>query len=317
MSVSLERLKVAYDLEQYDKAIGMAHELIASTNEEEAHHILIRSLIVKERLDEALESLRYALGHFTNDAYLLYLQAEIYTRKEMNKEALQSVCEVLAMEPNAFEYHHLHAKILLDLSRSVEAKRAIDKALAIEPLNPDLHCTLAIITYALDNAIVACEIVEFVLANHPHHLGALGLKSQICVSSLSAKDGIIGRILFQNPFSDYANKKHKSIRLYYRIAPVLMAVYLFSTVLFGFLDEWKSMEGSVLLVLSLYVWQDWRLSLPFFALAVVLGGHIEPSEWFFVPFFAFIYYFMGRVGGILLWRFFEFLKTKVEKWKSR
>lgn len=317
MSASLERLRVAYDLEQYDKAIGMAHELIASTSQEEAYHILIRSLIVKERLDEALKNLHYALGNFANNAYLLYLQAEIYTRKEMHKEALNSIGEVLLIEPNAFEYHHLHAKILLDLSRGVEAKRAIDKALAMEPLNPDLHCTLAIITYALDNAIIACEIVEFVLADHPHHIGALGLKSQICASSLSAKEGIIGQMLFQNPFNDYASKRHKAIRLYYRIAPIMMAVYLFCTALFGFLDEWKTIEGLVLLILSLYVWQDWRLSLPFFALAVVLGGHLELHEWFFVPFFALVYYFMGRVGGILLWRFFEFLKREVRGWKSR
>lgn len=193
MSESLQRLRAAYDLERYDEAIAMAVQIIASDNpdREDGYHILIRSLILQGRLDEALEYLNSASGYFPHEPYLLYLRAEILRRQDKPKEALKVIEEALSREPNAYEYHHLRSTLLLDLSRPVDAKRAIDQALLLEPYSPDILCTLAIITYTLDNTIIACEIIDHVLAHHPHHKEALSLKSQICSTTLSIKNTLL------------------------------------------------------------------------------------------------------------------------------
>jgi hypothetical protein len=324
MSESLQRLRAAYDLERYDEAMAMAVQIIASDNpdREEGYHILMRSLILQERLDEASGYLNSALGYFPHEPYLFYLRAEILKRQDKPKEALKVIEEALSREPNAYEYHHLRSKLLLDLSRPVDAKRAIDHSLALEPSSPDLLCTLAIITYTLDNTIIACEIVNHVLAHHPHHNEALSLKSQICSATMSIKNTLLKRILSQDPFDSHANKEHRNIRRYYRIAPPLMGLYLLYAFIIslGGWEEGKSVQGSLLLLLSLYVWQDWRLSFPFFAVVVVLGGNIALHEWYIVPIIAIFYYAMGRISGtviIIIYNKIMEIWRKGLRWMSR
>jgi len=324
MSASLQRLRAAYDLERYDEAIAMAVQIVASNkaDREEGYHILIRSLILQGRLDEALEYLKSALGYFPHEPYLLYLKAQIYRRQDKPKEALKIIEEGLRREPNAYEYHHLRSKLLLDLSRPVDAKRSIDQALTLEPSNPDLLCTLSIITYTLDNTIIACEIIDHVLAHHPHHSEALSLKSQICTATLSVKNTLFKRILSQDPFDSYAHNAHRHIRRYYRIAPALMGLYLLYALIIslGGWEEGKSVQGSLLLLLSLYVWQDWRLSIPFFAVAIVLGGTIALQELYIVPIIATLYYAMGRITGtlaIIIYNKIDGIVRKGWRWMNR
>jgi len=323
MSASLQRLRAAYDLERYDEAIAMAVQIVASNkaDREEGYHILIRSLILQGRLDEALEYLKSALGYFPHEPYLLYLKAQIYRRQDKPKEALKIIEEGLRREPNAYEYHHLRSKLLLDLSRPVDAKRSIDQALTLEPSNPDLLCTLSIITYTLDNTIIACEIINHVLAQHPHHTHALSLKSQICSSTLTVKNNLLRRILSADPFHEVSHQEYRSIRRYYQIAPVLMGVYLIYAI--GVKTAWwgeKGLASTMLLLLSFYLWRDWRLSIPFFGVVFVLLGEVTVKDWYIVPFAAVLYYAMGRITGtlaIIIYNKIDGIVRKGWRWMNR
>jgi tetratricopeptide (TPR) repeat protein len=268
-----------------------------------------------------MRSVDEALGHTPNDPYLLYLKAEILHRQEKSKDALNIIDAALSREPNFGGYHHLHSKILNDLSRYVDAKRSIDTALSLEPNDPDILCTLALVTYYLDNTIIACEIIDAVLSLHPHHTHALSLKSQICSSTLTVKNNLLRRILSADPFHEVSYQEHRNIRRYYQIAPMLMGMYLIYAI--GAKAAWwgeKEFASTILLILSFYLWRDWRLSIPFFGVVFVLLGEVTVKDWYIVPIAAVIYYAMGRITGTLVIIIYNKINDTVRKgwrWMSR
>lgn len=323
MSEIAKRLEVLYDLKRYDELLHVSVPLCASNteNQAEAYRYTILAFMNLERLEEAHTYCDMALENFPREVHFLYFKAFVFFKQDRPKQALSYVQELLSQEPNYGVYHHLHAQVLVDLSLYVEAKRAIDRALVLDANRADFLVTLAIITYHLGNTPIACEIIMSILANEPHHAGALHLKSSLYASTLFEKSKIIKNILFQNPF-DTTGKKHlESIKRYYQIAPILMLAFLVYALGEHFALWEKSVHTSqLLLVLSFYVWRDWRLSLPFFASCVVLFGNVSWHEWYVVPLSAGIYFLAGRVGGQILEAFFakiEKIIHKGKRWMSR
>lgn len=318
-----KRLEVLYDLQRYEELLALSVPLSASGSEDHllAYHYTILAFIRLERLEEALASCLAALKEYPSEVHFLYFKAFIFFNQNHLKQALSLVNELLASEPTVAEYHHLHAQVLVDLSRYVEAKRAIDEALVLDANHADFLVTLAIITYQLGNTPIACEIVSSILANEPHHAGALHLKSSLCASTLFEKSKILKNILFQNPF-DTTGKKHlESIQRYYIIAPALMLTFLLYA-LGEYLEMWEksTLTSGALLLLSFYVWRDWRLSVPFFILCFALLGHVTWSEWYVTLVGAAMYYVMGRIGGQILGLIFakiEEIFQKGKRWMNR
>lgn len=324
MSETIKKLETLYDLCRYDEAISMAVPLTLVEDEDRkgAYSLLILSLIRTEKLSDAVEHLHKAMGSFPHDPYWFYIKAHILNLQERGKEALLSIDEALHLDPNSAAYYHERAEILSDLSRYVEAYHSVKRALASDPNNPDYLCTLATITYYLDNTIIACEIIDAVLAVNPHHTHALRLKSKICSSTLATRNRLLRSILSLNPFSESAHADHRNIRMYYRIAPALIGIYLvFETLVhFGVWEEGKTVEGTLLLILSLYLWRDWRISIPFFAVAVVLFGSIELKEWYMVPVLSLFYHFMGKITAnvaIIIYHKIKQLLGRGHTWMSR
>lgn len=319
MSDMAKRLEVLYELKRYEELLALSVPLCASNSEDHimAYHYTILALINLERLEEALASCNAALTAFPVEVHFLYFKAFISFKQDRLKEALALVNTLLSKEPNCAEYHHLHAQVLVELSLYVEAKRAIDKALALDANHADFLLTLAIITYHLGNMPIACEIITAILANEPHHAGALHLNSSLCASTLFEKSRILKTILFQNPF-DRAGKKHlESIQRYYIIAPALMLTFLLYA-LGERLEMWEksTLTSGALLMLSLYVWRDWRLSIPFFIVCFALLGDVAWREWYVTLLGAAMYYIMGRIGGQILGMVFakiNFLKSSFFK----
>ena len=213
-------------------------------------------------------------------------------------------------------YHHLHAQILVELSLYVDAKRAIDTALALDAHEADFLVTLALITYYLENKPIACEIIDAILSNNPHHAGALHLRSILCTSSLCETRKILQGILFHNPFDEEGKERLESIKRYYTIAPVLMITFLLYA-LGEHLEMWEksSHTSGILLLVSLYIWRDWRLSFPFFILCFALLGEVRWDEWYVVGIGAVIYYLLGRIGGQLLGVIMDKAKELIRKGK--
>ena len=323
MSEITKRFDVLYDLHRYEELLQLSAPACASSSEDsaEAYRYTILAFMNLERLKEALAYCNKALETFPTHVHFLYFKAFVFFKQNDSKQALPYVQEVLSHEPNYGVYHHLHAQVLMELSLYVEAKRAIDKALALDANHADFLLTLAIITYHLGNTPIACEIIMAILANEPHHAGALHLKSSLCASSLIERSKILKNILFQNPF-DAAGKKHlQSIQRYYQIAPFLMAFFLLY-LLGEHFEMWEksTYTSSVLLLLSFYVWRDWRLSLPFFALCIMLIGNVVWKEWYMLPVTVGIYFFIGRSGGNIFGNFFakiEEIIHKGKRWMNR
>lgn len=319
MSEIAKRLEVLYDLHRYEELLHVSAPMCASSSEDsaEAYRYTILACMNLERLKEALAYCNEALEIFPTEMHFLYFKAFIFFKQNDSKQALPYVQEVLSREPNYGVYHHLHAQVLMELSLYVEAKRAIDRALALDANHADFLVTLAIITYHLGNTPIACEIITAILANEPHHAGALHLKSSLCASTLIERSKILKNILFQNPF-DATSKKHlQSIKRYYYIAPFLMTFFLLYLLgeHFGLWAK-SAYTSGILLLLSFYIWRDWRLSLPFFALCVVLMGNISWHEWYVVPIGGGIYFFIGRVGGQILGNFFAKIEEIIHKGKQ-
>lgn len=323
MSDIAKRLDVLYELKRYEELLHVSIPLCASHDEEgmSAYHYTILTLIALERLEEALQAIAKALEQFPLEVHFLYFHAFVLFKQDRLKEALSCVKELLFHEPNHGAYHHLHAQILVELSRYVEAKRAIDKALALDAHNADFLLTLAIITYDLGNTPIACEIVTAILASDPHHAGALHLHSTLGTSNLFEKSNVLRKILFRNPFDVEGKERLESIKRYYALAPALMFAFLLYALGEHF-DMWEKSPhtSGVLLLLSLYVWRDWRLSLPFFVLCFALLGNVTWHEWYVTLLGAAMYYVMGRIGGQILGLIFAKIKEifqKGKRWMNR
>lgn len=323
MSDTTKRLEVLYELKRFEELLHVSIPLCASSGESciVAHHYTILAFISLERLDEAFESIAKALGYFPQEVHFLYFKAFVFFKQNRLKEALSCVKELLASEPNSGVYHHLHAQVLVELSRYVEAKRAIDRALALDASNADFLVTLAIITYHLGNTPIACDIVTSILANEPNHAGALHLHSTLCASHLLEKSKILRGILVRDPFDKEGHERLQSIKRYYAIAPALMLAFLLYA-LGEQLEMWEksTLTSGVLLLLSFYIWRDWRLSIPFFMLCFALLGNVAWHEWYVVPMGAMMYYIMGRIGGQLLGLIFakiEEIFQKGKRWMNR
>lgn len=324
MSDTLKRLEILYELKKYEELLRISIPLcttVSSKSESEAYMYTILALLALERYHEALTYCQNALASFPHIIYFLYLDALIKYHQEAYKQALLSIKNVLSYEPNVAMYHHLHAKILLEREAYVDAKHSVDKALALEPQHNDFRVTLALITHHLGNTPIACEIITSVLACEPHHAGALHLKSLICTSVLMEKGKILQSILFHNPFDTYGKKHLTHIRRYYQIAPALMLAFLLYSA-GQFLGMWEksSFSSSILLLLSMYVWKDWRLSLPFFAISFILLGNISWNEWYVVPIGTALYYIIGKISGQIIELIVDWLKKifqKGKRWMNR
>ena len=323
MSKTIKHIEVLYELSRYEELLHVSIPLCVSHTEEQgmAYHYTILTLIQLEKFDEAFTYSKEALASFPQEVHYLYFQAFILLKQNRFKESLDIVQVLLAKEPNHDVYHHLHAQVLVELERYIDAKRAIDKALSLDAHDADFLVTLAIITYHLGNTPIACDIVNSILANKPHHAGALHLYSTLCTSNLFEKSKILRGILCRNPFDTEGHEGLQSIKRYYAIAPVLMLTFLLYA-LGEYLEMWeKSVHTSgVLLALSLYVWRDWRLSIPFFMLCFVLLGNVVLHEWYVIPMGAMMYYIMGRIGGQLLGLIFakiEEIFNKGKQWMNR
>jgi len=323
VSDAIKRLEVLYELKRYEDLLHVSIPLCATSFEDQgmSYHYTILSFIALERLDEALDMIEKALARFPLEAHYLYFQAFVLFQQNRPKEALSRVKELLAREPNHGAYHHLHAQILVELSRYVDAKRAIDQALALDAHDADFLVTLAIITYHLGNTPIACEIIASVLANDPHHAEALHLHSKLGASSLLEKKNILQRILFRNPFDKEGKERLESIKRYYAIAPALMLSFLLyaSGEHFEMWEKSRQTSG-ILLLLSFYVWRDWRLSIPFFVLSFALLGNVAWHEWYVTLLGAAIYYVIGRIGGQILGLVFakiEEIFQKGKRWMNR
>ncbi len=323
MSDTAKRLEVLYDLQRYEELLHVSIPLCASNTEDKgiAYHYTILALINLERLDEALEVIKKALAQFPSEVHFLYFQTFVFFKQDRLREADSLAQSLLAQEPNHAVYHHVYAKILLEQERYVEAKRAIDKTLVLDPHDTDFLATLAHITYSLGNTPIACDIISAILGKEPHHGEALRLQSHICTSLLMQKANIFQGMLLRNPFDKEGAKQLESIKRYYQIAPALMLTFLLYA-LGEYLEMWEksSHTSGVLFLLSLYVWRDWRLSLPFFAVSFILLGSVEWHEWYVIPLGTGMYYMMGRVGGELLRLLFakiEEMFHKGKRWMNR
>lgn len=323
MSEIAKRLEVLYDLKRYEELLHVSVPLCASHEDDSAaaYRYTILAFLNLDRLEEALAYCNTALKNFPMEVHFLYFKAFVFFKQDDSKQALPYVQELLSNEPNHGVYHHLHAQVLEELSLYVEAKRAIDRALALNANHADFLVTLAIITYHLGNTPIACEIIMSILANEPHHTRALHLKSSLCASTLFEKSKILKNILFQNPFDTTGKKYLKSIQRYYQIAPFLMAFFLLY-LLGEHFEMWEksTLTSSALLLLSFYVWRDWRLSLPFFALSFILVGNVFWKEWYMLPVQVGIYFYVGRIGGQILGNFFakiEEIIHKGKRWMNR
>lgn len=319
MSDTLKRLEILYELKKYEELLHVSVPLCTSSSKSEskAYMYTILALIALKRYHEAVVYCQNALASFPHIIYFLYLNALINYHQKAYKEALSLIKNVLSYEPNVAIYHHLHAKILLERETYVEAKRSIDIALALEPEENDFLITLALITHHLGNTPIACEIISSVLSSEPYHTGALHLKSLICTSVLMEKGKILQSILFHNPFDTYGKEHLTHIKRYYQIAPALMLAFL----LYGtgqFLGMWEksSFSSNILLLLSFYVWKDWRLSLPFFAMSFMLLGSVSWNEWYVVPIGTAIYYIIGKIGGQIIELIVDWLKKSFKKAKN-
>jgi len=315
MSDMEKRFDVLYALGKYEELLHVSIPLCATNDEDAlvAYHATILALISQERLDEASAYVDRAIEVFPTEAHFLYFKAFIFFKRQALKQALLCVHELLRAEPNGAVYHHLHAQVLTELSRYIEAKRAIDQALVLDAHHSDYLATLALITYHLGNTPIACEIVSAILAQEPHHAQALYLKSAVCSSSLLDKKEILREILFRDPFDIRTQETLKAIKRYYRFSPILMGTFLLYAFA-GYLEFLKKSEHSsgILLLLSFYVWRDWRLSLPFFGLCFVLLGDVGWHEWYVVPLGMVLFYVVGRIGGtivVLFWDKIDFLKN--------
>ena len=312
MSDTSKRLEVLYELKRFEELLHVSIPLCASHTEEQgiAYHYTILAFIQLERFDEAFVYSKNALASFPEEVHYLYFQAFILFKQNRSKEALVLVQALLAKEPNHDVYHHLHAQVLVELERYVDAKRAIDTALSLDAYDADFLVTLAIVTYHLGNTPIACDIVTSILEKEPHHAGALHLHSTLCTSNLFEKSKVLRGILFHDPFDKEGHERLQSIQRYYAIAPALMLTFLLYA-LGEYFEMWEKSThtSSTLLLLSFYVWRDWRLSLPFFMLSFALLGNVAWHEWYVIPMGAMMYYIMGRIGGQLLGLIF----AKIEK----
>lgn len=323
MSDTSKRLEVLFELKRFDELLKESIPLCASHTEEQgiAYHYTILAFIQLERFDEAFAYSKNALASFPEEVHYLYFQAFILFKQNRSKEALVLVQALLAKEPNHDVYHHLHAQVLVELERYVDAKRAIDTALSLDAYDADFLVTLAIITYHLGNTPIACDIVTSILEKEPHHAGALHLHSTLCTSHLFEKSKVLRGILFRDPFDKEGHEALESIKRYYAIAPALMLTFLLYA-LGEYLEMWEKSThtSSTLLLLSFYIWRDWRLSLPFFMLSFALLGNVAWHEWYVIPMGAMMYYIMGRIGGQLLGLIFakiEEIFHKGKRWMNR
>jgi len=90
-------------------------------------------------LDRALSTVESKLAHKPNDAYLLYLRADILSQKGANpgsvefQSALRSARKAVALAPNLPEARSVLARLYLDSGRTREAIEQCRKAIEINP----------------------------------------------------------------------------------------------------------------------------------------------------------------------------------------
>jgi len=90
-------------------------------------------------LDRALSTVESKLAHKPNDAYLLYLKADILSQKGANpgsaefQSALRSARKAVALAPNLPEARSVLASLYLDSGRTHEAIEQCRKAIEINP----------------------------------------------------------------------------------------------------------------------------------------------------------------------------------------
>jgi len=90
-------------------------------------------------LDRALSTVESKLAHKPNDAYLLYLKADILSQKGANpgsaefQSALRSARKAVALAPNLPEARSVLARLYLDSGRTHEAIEQCRKAIEINP----------------------------------------------------------------------------------------------------------------------------------------------------------------------------------------
>lgn len=300
----IERLRALNSLGRYSEVLKLSNELLQKEESSAIYAEMLIALLNQEKSKEALEAAKQSLSLHPNDPYLLYLLSESLRRLQRPKEALSALDEALALSPSSGALHHQRAKIFCDLNQYVQAKRAIDSALSLESDDPDILCTLAFITHALDNTLIACEILQSILARHPHHEQALKLYGLWGESRLDRYAQTLRGILAQNPLDSFANRYYRQIHRYYRLAPLLAGVYLLYA-LGTWLEIWKIPEPFPILALwgvSAYLWRDWRLNLPFLLLALLLLSPPKSlADGFSIFFAAILYHFIGKAIEILLY----------------
>jgi tetratricopeptide (TPR) repeat protein len=287
-SNTIEKIKIAFELEKYSQTLSMCHQEIAS-GEDDLHEIysyLILSFINLKEYQKAHNSIEEALKLFPSGSDFLYYKALVLYYENQTTDALELINKALSLYPNSCSYLILKGQILVELNDWKNANHSIISALQIEPNNPQALCELAIIYTYLENPIGACRIIKNVLRQNPYDTLALTLNAQICAPSLKKSGKIYRSILTNDPHHINSHEEYQSIKNFYRITSVFLGVFflfalMIKTSLITTYDSFYA--GIVLALFSPYLVRDKKLTFGvIFLTFLVLTDNVWESKDYFL-----------------------------------
>ena len=270
--IDREKLDALFEIGRYDKVIQECIEKLTNPeNDQEAlYHYILASFANKTEYENLLKFSEEALGKYPYKSDFLYFKSKAYLNLKKLKEAVECIKEALKIDSNDADYHALYAQILLEAKKYPEAKKKIDQALEIDSSDLNYHLTNAVIIYMLDGTRIAREIVDEVLEKDPQNENALYIKQSFFTQKAGERQGILKRLLLQNPFDKDYQSDLKFLKFNYRYVVAFMVISLgFFVSLHYFADIEK--EGSLAILLFFVIATigsyDWRFNIPYIALS--------------------------------------------------
>lgn len=126
-----------FDPSYYDYAISRMDEVIAEEPENaEAHYRRAELLLMQDKTNNALSSIRKAMELNEDDPVYHQLSAKAYLQKGQNREAINEAKDALLLGGKSVELYEILAQASLNSNYFSEALQYSDSALVLAPRNP-------------------------------------------------------------------------------------------------------------------------------------------------------------------------------------
>ena len=252
MGRHLARARVLYQQERYSESIHQARQALAEQEEgaAECHGLIALCLIEAEQFDQAEHSAREALSQDSADGWTHYVLARVLLVRHRIDAALEAVDQAIRIDPNQATYFTVKGALRMSQSNWKGALEQADAGLALDPEHGGCRNLRAQALLRLGREQEAAETLRGALEDNPQCDATHASQGWVLLQSGQRKQALehFSEALRLDPNNDWARQGLlEALKAKNPIYRLMLAYFLWMARLTP-RTRWGIMIGAVLFV---------------------------------------------------------------------